>query len=261
MVARPVAKTLAIAHRGGAGLAPENTMAAFARSVALGFRVLETDVRATRDRRLACLHDAGLHRVSGLAIQVRDCTWRDLARMPVAGEHPIPSLPEVLDAFPGVEVSVDLKEPRAIGPLADLLSQGRYADRVWVSGAWDGWLAQLRARAPMARTALGWQSLARFVAAARWGARPPETAGSEFVHLPQRLVHDHAAASRVVDLAAALGLRPLVWTVDDRRTMDRLLDAGVAGIITGRPDVLREALLARGEWTPMDGRRRWVPGS
>ena len=73
---------MAIAHRGGAGLAPENTMAAFERSVALGIRHVETDVRATRDRGLALLHDARLHRVAGLEIHLHDCVWADLRWMP-----------------------------------------------------------------------------------------------------------------------------------------------------------------------------------
>ena len=54
---------LAIAHRGGAAMAPENTLDAFALSVALGVRYLETDVKVTADGELMCFHDETLERV------------------------------------------------------------------------------------------------------------------------------------------------------------------------------------------------------
>ena len=56
---------------------------------------------------------------------------------------------------------------------------------------------------------------------------------------------------RLVTGAHGIGVKVVVWTVNDQPSMVRLLDAGVDGIITDRPDLLREVLMARGEWTPM----------
>jgi len=261
MGTRPTPVPLAIAHRGGAGLAPENTMAAFGLAVGLGLRHLETDVRATRDGRLALLHDARLHRVADLEIAVRDCTWADLGRMPVFGEHRIPQLPELLSSFPDVEVTVDLKDRRAVAPLARLLQVRSIRDRVWVAGAHDGLLAAVRDSAPGVRTALGWRSLARLVVAARLGSvdrlrLPP----AEYAHVPARLLRDGAAAGRLVEVAAAHGLGVIAWTLQDPPAIAGALDAGAAGVISDRPDVLREVLIGRGQWTPM-GRRRRAAGT
>lgn len=58
-------------------------------------------------------------------------------------------------------------------------------------------------------------------------------------------------SQRVIEFAHALGLRVIAWTVDDPSVIDTLLlDRGVDGVITDRPDVLRERLVARGEWEP-----------
>jgi glycerophosphoryl diester phosphodiesterase len=70
--------------------------------------------------------------------------------------------------------------------------------------------------------------------------------------VPLRLGRLPVHAERVIARAHELGIRVAVWTVDDPATMRGLLDAGVDGIITDRPDVLREVLVSRGEWTRPD---------
>ena len=70
--------------------------------------------------------------------------------------------------------------------------------------------------------------------------------------MPLRLGRMPIHSERVIARAHDLGIRVVVWTVDDPATMRTLLDAGVDGIITDRPDVLREVLVSRGEWTRPD---------
>ncbi len=246
--------TLALAHRGGAGLAPENTLAAFSLATALGFRYLETDVRLTRDDRLVCFHDARLERVTNGAGPVRRQTLAALSASRVEGVEPIPTLADALEAFPEARFTVDLKERGAIAPLADLLRHRPYAERVCVAGAWDGWLTEFRMRAPHAHTALGWRALAALVSCSRTGMRPPRSvATGGFVHVPLRLGRVPVFAERLVQMAHDLGLRVVVWTVDDPTEMRALIDVGVDGVITDRPDLLREVLISRGEWSPMGG--------
>ncbi|PRY59469.1 glycerophosphoryl diester phosphodiesterase [Knoellia remsis] len=245
---------LAIAHRGGAGLAPENTLAAFARSTALGFRYLETDVRITADGQLACFHDETVNRVTSRRGPVRAFTMAELRRLGVGGE-PVVTLSEALEAFPDSRFTVDLKEAAAIEPLARVLARRDVGERVCVAGAWDGWLRRLRELAPHAHTALGWRSLTTLISCARVGVPAPRwVRTAEFAHVPVSLGRVPVFVDRLVDKAHAHGIRVIVWTVDEPVLMGRLLGAGVDGIITDRPDVLRESWIQRGIWQPMPNR-------
>jgi glycerophosphoryl diester phosphodiesterase len=254
----------AVAHRGGAGLAPENTLAAFGRSYALGVRYLETDVRLTADGVCVAFHDARLRRTTGAPGRLADLDWDDVRELRVGGE-PVPRLAELLDAFPDARFTIDVKEPRALGPLAADVHGCGAAERVCLAGAADRVLAEARESFGLA-TALGWESLTRLALCARTGNRPRWVTRAQFAHVPLRLGRVPVFADRLVAMAADLGVRVLVWTVDDPPLMHRLLDEGVDGIITDRPDLLREVLVARDAWTaphpaPGAGGRRGASSS
>lgn len=243
---------MAIAHRGGAALAAENTLVAFGTATSLGLRYLETDVRLTSDRELVCFHDATLERVTDGHGRVQHHTLRQLQALRVDGHESIPTLADALDAFPRSNFTVDLKDEAAIEPLARLLGHRPFAERVCVAGAWDGWLAHLRRLAPDVHTALGWRSLTTLVCCSRTRARTPRrVATAPFAHVPLRLGSVPIFVERLVTHAHDIGIRVVVWTVDEPRTMHQLLDHGVDGIITDRPDLLREVLIARGTWSPI----------
>ena len=242
---------LAIAHRGGAGLAPENTMDAFSRSYALGLRYLETDVRLTADGVLVAFHDATVNRVTDGRGWIGRKTLAELQRLRISGRHEIPTLAATLRAFPDAFFSIDLKEERAVGYLARELLQTGAAHRVCVGGARASWLRRLRDQFGLElTTSLPWRDLATLVAGthARVGLPTGRHRGA-FAHVPMRVGRLPVYGHRLITYARASDISIVVWTVNHPDQMHRLLDAGVAGIITDRPDLLREVLIARDEWT------------
>ncbi len=242
----------AIAHRGGAALGPENTIAAFGLASALGLRYLETDLQVTSDGQAVCFHDHDLTRTTGAKGPVRSRTLAEVRRLRVHGVGLIPTLEEVLDAFPEQCFTVDLKDRAAIDPLVSSLRRTRAAGRVCVAGAWDGWLGHVRRELPAVTTALGWWSLSALLTCARTGVRPPRAlATAPYAHVPVRLGGIAVFADRLVGMSHEIGVEVVTWTVDDPAVMRTLLDAGVDAIITDRPDVLREVLISRRQWSPM----------
>ena len=237
-------EVLAIAHRGGSALGPENTVEAFERSVALGYRYLETDVRVTADGVCVAFHDRDLTRVTGAHGRLEDLTWAEVQRLRVHGVALVPRVCDLLAAWPQVRWILDVKQPAALDALTDMVRSAGAAHRVCLSGTWDGPLAQARrALGPSARTAIGWASLGRLLTGV---SLPPGAA--EYVHLPLRLGGRHLPTRRLIAHAQARGLRVVVWGVDTASEAHRLLDDGVDGVITDHPDVLREVLAARGAW-------------
>ena len=250
----------AIAHRGGVGLGVENTLTTFGRAHALGIRDLETDVQATADGALVCVHDPTLRRLADPATAgarlagraVERLTLAQLRSIPLRGGERICTLEEALLAHPGARFVVDVKTSGAIQPLIRLIHDLDCGERFSVAGAWDGWLEQICRAAPSVDRALGWRSLASLIGCTQVGVRAPRwVATARWAHVPLSVGRMPVVLDRLITSAHRIGVRVNVWTVNETAMMNRLLDLGADGIITDRPDLLRGALIARDEWLPL----------
>ena len=240
---------LAIAHRGGAGDWPENTMPAFAGAVALGYRYVETDVHVTSDGVVLAFHDDRLDRVTDRTGAIAELPYAEVARARVDGVEPIPLLEELLGTWPELRVNIDPKHDEVVEPLATVLRRTGATERVCVGAFSDRRLARLRAMlGPGLCTSLGPAAVAR-LRAASLGLGRVEPDGC-CVQVPPRAKGLPLVDRRFVAAAHEAGLDVHVWTIDEPVEMRALLDLGVDGIMTDRPSVLREVLVARGEWHP-----------
>ena len=235
------------AHRGGASDAPENTLAAFARAIELGYRYLETDVHATRDGVLMAFHDADLQRTCGIDARIVDLDYADLRRARVAGTEPIPTLEEILLTWPHAMVNIDCKSDAAVLPLIDLLRSGNALDRTCTGSFSDRRLRAVReALGPRACTSCGPREVAALRAGSWIGSR--WHTGALAVQVPVRQGPVTIIDQRFIDFAHRSGLQVHAWTIDDPAEMHRLLDLGVDGIMTDRPSALLGVLRERGAW-------------
>lgn len=238
---------LAFAHRGGAADGDENTVEAFGRAVALGYRYVETDVQVTADDVPVVFHDSALLRLTGVAGGVADLRWADLATVRVGGAGAVPRLDDVLAAWPGVRFNIDVKADAAAGPTVAAVNHAGAGDRVLLASFSDARLERIRSLAgPRIATSMGPRAVARLLAASLAGVRLRLPACVVAAQVPIRLGH----LRLFVRHAHRLGLQVHIWTVDDPAEMDRLLDLGVDGIMTDRIDVLRDVYLRRGLWPP-----------
>ena len=242
---------LAFAHRGGAGAWPENTMPAFQGAVDLGYRYLETDVHATRDGVLLAFHDDKLDRVTDRTGVIAEMDYADVKQARVDGREPIPLMADLLLAWPEVRINIDPKRDNAAGPLIRLLKDMNAIDRVCVTAFSGKRTAGIRAAlGPRLCTGMGPMSTAR-LRFSSWSG-PLGFVWGGFVEgcaqIPVRQYGIRLVDRALVDRAHELGLQVHVWTIDDPVEMRRLIDAGVDGLMTDEPALLKTVLIERGLW-------------
>lgn len=255
--------TLLIAHRGGAALAPENTLVAF-RSAVLVHRadMIELDVHVTKDGEVVVAHDPRLERSTDGTGSVAERTWAELAVLdagwtfsPDGGaSHPfrgrgvrIPRLAEVLDALPGTRLNVELKPDSAAAAerLAAVVEHAGATDRLCLGSEHDDAAAALVRLLPDGCFFFPGRALAGAILHLRGRLDAPPAGPWRVLDMPLYFGDDRLVDRSFLERAAALGLWVNCWTIDDRAEMERLVDDGVGGIMTDRPDVLR-AVLDRG---------------
>src|SRR4051812_44286829 len=239
-----------MAHRGGAIEHLENTLPAFEACVAMGYRYLETDVRATADGVLVAFHDAVLERVTDSSGRIDQLPWSDVSRARIGGREPILPLEELLTAWPAVRFNLDIKAGGVVAPLVRAIRRLKVADRLCLASFSDARIAAARRLlGPTVCTALG----PRGVAALRLSSYSPRAAGlvrmaAGCAQVPLHLGGRALVDERFVTTAHARGLQVHVWTVDTEQDATSLLDLGVDGVMTDRPGMLREVLEKRGQW-------------
>jgi glycerophosphoryl diester phosphodiesterase len=228
-------------------------MSAFRHAVDLGYTYLETDVHATHDGVLVAFHDPDLSRTCGVPGTINALSWREVAAARVDGREPIPRLEELLEEFPNARFNIDCKADSAFDSLVAALRRTDCLDRVCVGSFSDLRLRRLRATfGPRLLTSFGPAQ----VAALRAGRRVP--GGGSIAQIPMRLgmidvlprwIHGVAVTTAALTARAhRFGYHVHVWTVDDVDDMRNLLDEGVDGIMTDRPQVLKDLLVERGQW-------------
>jgi glycerophosphoryl diester phosphodiesterase len=253
---------LVMAHRGGAGLWPENTLFAFERAARLGADVIETDVHGTADGVLVVIHDATVERTTNGKGLVREMTLAELKKLdagyrwsadgmttfPYRGQGlSVPTLEEVFTRMPGMRFNIEPKQqtPSLIEPLGRMIRKMGMADKIVVGSFSQLVLDEFRLECPEVSTSAGPEDVAgllRTFKAGGGGGRNQN--GMCAVQVPEYYGGVHVLTTGLIAAAHSENLQVHAWTVNETSDMRRLIEAGVDGIITDYPDRLM-ALLGR----------------
>jgi glycerophosphoryl diester phosphodiesterase len=252
---------LVFAHRGGAKLAPENTMAAFTNGLSLGSDGIECDVHLSRDGVPVVIHDKTLDRTTDATGLVSEHTAAELAHVDAGfrftsdgGAFPfrgrgigVPTLEEVLGTFTHSRVIVEMKtgEPALARAVAALVDRTHAMERVCVGSFYRTGLEVIRAIAPAIATSAS-ENEARWTLYRSW-CRWPLTASRRYCafQVPERAGRLQVISPAFLRQAHGDGARVDVWVVDDPADMRRMFGWGIDGVITDRPDI---AVPLRDEW-------------
>ncbi len=242
---------LAFAHRGGSLTPPnlgiENSLAAFSRAYAMGYRYLETDVHVSADGRVYVFHDDTLERMTRNPAAIASMTSDAVDAERLGGREPIPTLEQLIEAFPDARLNIDVKSDDAVEETCAVIEDLGATDRVCLASFDHQRVRRIRQRLPGAATSASSReaTMVKLLPAAL--LRLLGVPGALCLQVPERR-GIKVVTRHFVKRAHALGLQVHVWTVDDADSMNRLLDLGVDGLITDRPDILKDVLVGRGAW-------------
>jgi glycerophosphoryl diester phosphodiesterase len=226
----------------------ENALPAFAAVEELGYRYVETDIRTSNDGVPFVFHDPDLKRLTGEAKRIEEMSAKEVADVVLPHGAHIPTLTEALRLFPRLRFNIDLKDLASVGPVVRVLTDEDVLQRVCVASFSERRIAAARhLLGPEVCTGLGIGGILRVALTSLLPGRT-RTDGASVLQIPFRRHGIRLVNQRVVRWAHRAGLVVHVWTLNDRRMIEQALDMGVDGVMTDEPQLLKEILLARGQW-------------
>jgi glycerophosphoryl diester phosphodiesterase len=253
----PTKRPQTVAHRGGAGLAPENTLSAFRKALAIGVDAVELDLHMSKDGALVVMHDPDLVRTTGKVGEIRTLTLQELHKFNAAATHRgngvvpqhIPTLQEVLALIRGrasvqIEIKLSPDHTRYHGIEAKVIEIVRQHDmlaNVTVISFDFATLHTVSILEPTLQTC----ALVSSLYLSRYDLRR---------HTTQVAADLAAQGFRYVGVKHTWFTEPLlgalrrqnfrvgVWTVNDIFSMRKFAEMGVDFITSDRPDLLRQIL-------------------
>ncbi len=250
---------LNIAHRGGMGLAPENTIYAFEKAVSYGSEIFELDVHATGDGEMVVIHDDTVDRTTNGSGRVKDLTLAELKELDAAYHYTsdqgksfplrgkglrIPTLKEVFQAFPARRINIEIKQlcPGFEQKLLALIQEYSMEDKVLIAAEQHSYSQAFRPLAPQLACSASRREVTIFYILLLLRLGFFYDAKIDALQVPEYHGRLHLVTPRFIKEAHKKNFRVHVWTINDEKDMERLLRWGVDGIITDYPNRLKRVL-------------------
>ncbi len=257
---------LVMAHRGGAGLWPENTLYAFERAAEIGVDVIETEVHSTADNTLVFMHDDTVDRTTNGTGPINSLTLEELKSLdagfnwtkdggrtyPFRGKGiTVPTLEEVFTSLPHMRINIDIKQmnPSLAAPLCQTIRSFGMVDAVMVASFSAEALTDFRRVCSEVATSASSREVTLFFLMNLVFLGSVYRPVCHAFQIPEYSSGLHVLTKRFLDTAHSLNLKVNVWTINQVVDMKRLLKLGVDGIITDYPDRLISLLGEMGGWS------------
>jgi glycerophosphoryl diester phosphodiesterase len=265
---RGIDRPLVIAHQGGDGIWPGDTMYAFEKAVEIGADVLEMDAHITKDGHIVLMHDEEVDRTTDSTGVIEEMTLDELKQLDAAyqwsnddgktfpyrgqGIH-VPTLAELFQKFPQMRYVIEIKltQNPIDQPLCDLIRQHNMQDQVLIASFHDEAMQNFRAACPEVATSASRGEVTAFVLLGKVflsGLVIPEYESIQPPYDPEQSMNIPIMTKRFIREAHAKNIAVEPWTVNDPDLMKQYIEWDVDGIITDRPDLMIEVLREMGEW-------------
>ena len=229
---------LIMAHRGYSQAAPENTLPAFEKAIDAGFTAAELDVQMTKDGVIVLLHDSNLKRTTGVDKNIWDVTWDEIRYLDngsffsreYAGTT-IPTLDEVLKLckdhlFLNIEIKRNGHDEGITEKVIKVIADNDYFDECDITSKDYKTLEEVRAINPDILTA--------YTTSIGIG-RVQSLDAADILS-----IMESSATYNNIEAIHNAGKRIFVWTVNEKETMEELINLNVDAILTNNPSLCRK---------------------
>ncbi|MFX1416146.1 MAG: glycerophosphodiester phosphodiesterase [Promethearchaeota archaeon] len=253
-----------MAHRGDPNQAPENTVEAMRGALEIGVDSLETDVRLTKDDHLVLFHDDDLKRTTGEEGKVRELTLDELRQIdlgrvfsPNGSDFPfrgrglrVVTIREAFEVFPDARLNIDMKDDDKAAPaeLAEAIREYEREDSVVVASFIPRTMERFREIMPSVPTSAHPSEVRRFLIGEKVRAVGLICRNITYraFQVPVKYGSMKVLSRHFVEEAHKRNLAVHVWTINDRATMEWLIDLCVDGIFTDEAALMRQLLREKG---------------
>ncbi len=250
---------LNIAHRGGMGEAPENTLKAFAMAITQGSQVFELDIHPTADNEIVVIHDQTVDRTTNASGAIRKMTLAQIKKLDAGYCHTpdngksypfrgqgltIPTLKEVFQAFPDYRINIEIKDlvPGIEHILLKLIHECSMEKKVLIASETYHYSRMFRSLAPFLTYSASRREVTWFFLSLILHVCFLYNPGIHAFQVPEFYGRLHIVTPRFIHEAHKKNIKVHVWTINEQNAMERLLRWGVDGIVTDYPDKLNRVL-------------------
>ena len=227
---------VALSHRGNSNKHVENSFEAFKSVVDMGFEYIETDLRKTLDNEIVTFHDRDLKRLFNINLKVENLTFAEINKFFSAKNCKLLTLKEALINFPKTKFNIDLKSKEVIRESINIVNELKAFERVCFASFNSSHTDEVLIDSPSAVVSMGMKDVAyfKFFNYLR--------KDSKILQVPLNWKGINILNSKLIRKAKDKDLFVHVWTINDRESITKLMDMGVHGIVTDKPELIMEIM-------------------
>ncbi len=239
-----IKKPINIGHRGASGYYPENTMLSFKQALKMGAKGLEFDLKITSDEKVLVFHDDDTLRMTGKEININDVEYsqiKDLKVLEAEGEK-IPLLKEVLNNLSDIPMIIEIKDigSNVIENVAEVIQETDSQGQVLLGSFHESTINGLREALPDVPTVACEREAFLFYILSHFGLAGFLNWDFEGFSIPTKHGRLPVLTPFFIAAAKAKGMGLFIWTINNKKTMKRLIKIGVDGIMTDYPDKMKD---------------------
>lgn len=237
-------KPINIGHRGASGHFPENTSLSFEQALKMGAKGLEFDLRITLDDEVLVFHDDNTLRMTGKEFKINETDYEQINKLTIleTENEKIPLLKDILNKFPDIPMVIEIKDTgsNVVEKVAEVIKETGSEDQVLLGSFHESTINGIREALPDVPTAACEREAFLFYFLSHLGLAGFLNWDFESFTIP--LKHKNLPVLTPLFIAAtkAKGIGLYIWTVNNKKTMKRLIRLGVDGIMTDYPDKLND---------------------